>query len=78
VRLPGIDAHNRDAEFAQAKADRRRHAPRLDHRPLDRAISLQRFGYRFRRAVHLLGRNLPAISSTMQTCVLSIDRSSPA
>ena len=61
VRLAGIDAHHRDIQFTQTKADRRRHAARFDHRPLDWPVSLQHHRDRLRRAFHLLRYDLPTI-----------------
>lgn len=78
VGLAGIDAHYRDTQFTQAKADRRRHAARFYHRPLEWAVSLEHHGDRLRRAFHFLRHELPTIFVNDADLRVSIDRSNPA
>ena len=61
MRLAGINAHHGNTELAEPKADRRRHAARLDHRPFDWAMAFEQNGQGLWRTLDLLRRTLVAI-----------------
>lgn len=57
MRLPCIDAHDREAQRVQAPRDPRRHPAGLDHHAFHGPMAFQERGYRFRRAVHAFRRD---------------------
>jgi hypothetical protein len=61
VRLAGINAHHRDTQFTQTKADRRRHAARFDHCSLERTVSFEHRGQCLRSALDLFRNELLTI-----------------
>jgi hypothetical protein len=78
MRLPCVDANDGNTQSTQPVADCRRHATGFDHRAFDAADLVQYMCDHVGSALALIEVIFLPLSSTMQTCVVSIDKSSPA